>query len=98
MNLDDKPALRWCLTGPWQFWQGGPDQSCEACPFQRGYCDKEGRDIPYRNIANDPSESYYRCDLLGKIVWGEYAPCTQADWQARARLELTVTPPQEPVE
>ena len=68
MNLDDNPALRWCLTGPYDYSSGGPDNSCEGCPFSGGYCDQKGNDIPYSEIANDPSESYYRCRLLDKIV------------------------------
>lgn len=89
VDLEKMPALRWLLEGPYRYDQGGPDNSCEDCPFRDGPpCDERGYEVPYADIANDPSESYYKCSMLDKVVWGEYAPCKPEDWQAQARKEL----------
>lgn len=60
----------------------GSPLECTACPFS-------SRSIePYEHIANDVSEAHYLCALLEKVVWGEYAPCSLADWQRKAREEM----------
>lgn len=89
IDLEKMPALAFLLAEHPYRWKGGPDNSCEDCPFKEGGpCDEKGRDVPYADIANDPSESWYKCSVLGKIVWGEYAPCTLSDWKRLARKEL----------
>lgn len=89
IDLKKMPALAWLISDTRYRWRGGPDNSCEECPFKEGVqCDEHGNEIPYSDIANDPSESYYKCSVLKKVVWGEYAPCTEKDWRKLARKEL----------
>lgn len=80
------PALVWVLRADYTPY--GPEAgTCvdlgEVCPFAT----LSSRHRP-EDIANDPSEAYYDCVLIGEAVWGEDSECTETQWRARAREEL----------
>lgn len=64
----------------------GTPLDCTACPFS-------SRSIePYEQISNDVTEAHYACSLLGRVVWGEDAPCKRCDWiRAETRREQEMT-------
>lgn len=81
--LDLLVARGWCqhitLDGD------GTPLDCTACPFS-------SRSIePYEQIDNDVTEAHYACSMLGRVVWGEYAPCTREDWIRAERGEHEMT-------
>lgn len=78
--MDEKrqPAL-------WVLLNSGLFEFCEGCPFASLDTDKNSAD----DVANDPTEAYYRCSLLNVSVWGESPKCTMKDWQRKAREELS---------
>lgn len=88
------PALDYLLSSEYNSY--GPDgYSCEDCPFAlTGPMDIDMRrpfdqnEFGGWNGNTDRSEAYYQCGLLDKVVWGEYPPCNQFDWQAEAKKEL----------
>lgn len=85
------PALQLLIglgPGPETHYSGsyGPGLFCPDCPFRDPADSYEERDGI--RIDNDPTEAHYDCSLLGQKVWGEYSPCTDADWRGQARREL----------
>lgn len=83
-NDHSTPALEFLLSEDCRDY--GPGGFCPDCPFRdpaRSHEERQGIDV-----SNDYTEATYDCTLLGKAVWGEYSPCTEADWKARGRSEL----------
>lgn len=66
--------------------EGGHNGSCYRCPWASLPLDAAGREVPFEEVANDPTEAYFRCSLPGRDPgrpeWGEYAPCSAAEWTA----------------
>jgi len=67
-------------------YEGGVNGTCYQCPFASAPLDRSGRVAAWGEISNDPTEAYFRCSLPGRdnvaVEWGEYAPCTEAEWSA----------------
>lgn len=97
------PALDFVLHdgfySVWTYENGGPGNSCQGCPFRNGGPrDSRGQLVNFAEVANDPSEAYYLCalptfqgldlDAPDRLVWGEYAPCTDEEWKRQARHEV----------
>jgi len=65
-------------------YDGGVNGTCYECPYASPPLEKDGSVADWRDISNDPTEAYFRCSLPGRdnaaVVWGEYAPCTEAEW------------------
>lgn len=75
-------------------YEGGVNGTCYECPYASKPLEKSGREAEWRDIANDPTEAYFRCSLPGRnneeVAWGEYAPCTVPEWLA-AHPDATIT-------
>jgi hypothetical protein len=66
---------------------GGLHGTCYQCPFASAPLDSFGDAVPFGQVANDPTEAYFRCSLptreeSKRLSWGEYAPCTDDEWLA----------------
>lgn len=91
--MGDTPALDWLLRDK-DYAYPGPNRMCADCigGYRCPFATLAPGQMP-GDIANDPSEAYYLCSLLdGKRVWGESPKCTEAQWRARAREELSAAP------
>jgi hypothetical protein len=75
---------RLCAEGSYE---GGLNGTCYECPFASEPLERDGRVARWQDIANDPTEAYFRCHLPGRpddVVWGEYAPCSVEEWTKAA--------------
>lgn len=62
----------------------GKPSFCDGCHFAELDTTKN----QHHEIANDPTEAYYKCKLLGTVVWGENPKCDRENWTRRACQEL----------
>lgn len=72
-------------------YRAGVGGTCYECPFASEPLDVFGEPAAWADIWSDPTEAYFRCHLPGRppdVTWGEYAPCTRAEWTAAALAEL----------
>jgi hypothetical protein len=67
-------------------YDGGVSGTCYQCPFSDGPLDANGNVARWDDVAHDPTEAYFRCNLPGRdpeeIAWGEYAPCDESEWRS----------------
>lgn len=69
----------------------GVGGTCYQCPFASEPLEKDGQVAAWNTISNDPTETYFRCFLPGRmpdVEWGEYAPCTEKEWAQAALNEF----------
>jgi hypothetical protein len=76
----------------YSYFGGGPNGTCYECPYASPPLERDGREALWREISNDPTEAYYRCSLPlrvpeKEVEWGEYAPCTEKEWE-RAHMGM----------
>lgn len=75
---------------------GGVGGTCYECPFATVPLDSAGRVARWEDVANDPTEAYFRCGLPGRdheaAVWGEDAPCSEKEWATAALDALAGAP------
>ena len=67
--------------------QVNPPGTCEGCPFE--FKTRE----TYDQIWNDQSEAHYKCELLGKEVWGENPEC---EFALTNMLRIYISNPSSP--
>lgn len=65
-------------------YSAGVNGTCFDCPFATAPLRSDGTVAEWPEVSNDPTEAYFRCSLPGRnpqeVVWGEYAPCAEAEW------------------
>lgn len=67
-------------------YDGGFGGTCYDCVFASEPLRRDGTVAPWDEVANDPTEAWFRCSLStraereNEVEWGEYAPCTAEEW------------------